>query len=337
MTLSPKATAVAVTLSASLFTGSVHAATEWNVSLWGQRRAFTEHVEKLAELVEQKTNGDFTLNLSYGGLSNNRENLDGISFGAFEMAQFCAGYHPDKNPSITVLELPFLGVDSLEKEIEASMAVYNHPAVQKDLGRWNATLLMPSPLPQYNVVGVGDAPTSLEDFEGLRVRATGGIGAAMETIGAVPTSMSATEVRQSIDSGVISAASFAPHAHMSFGTVEAADWWTTNLNPGTVNCPVVVNSDALASLSDEHRDALMGSVDEALDYYVDHYNNQTMAKWGPTLDEKGIERVTFSEDELARFRQQVAQPAADAWIEEMNDKGLPAEELYNLTVETIAK
>lgn len=337
MSLSPKATAVAITLSASLFTGSVHAATEWNVSLWGQRRAFTEHVEKLAELVEQKTNGEFTLNLSYGGLSNNRENLDGISFGAFEMAQFCAGYHPDKNPSITVLELPFLGVDSLEKEIEVSMAVYNHPAVKEDLGRWNATLLMPSPLPQYNVAGVGEAPSSLEDFEGLRVRATGGIGAAMETIGAVPTSMSATEVRQSIDSGVISAASFAPHAHMSFGTVEAADWWTTNLNPGTVNCPVVVNNNALASLSDEHRDALLDSVDEALDYYVDYYNNQTMAQWGPTLDEKGIERVTFSADELARFREQVAQPAADDWIEEMNDKGLPAEELYNLTVETIAK
>ncbi|MDO7707751.1 MAG: C4-dicarboxylate ABC transporter substrate-binding protein, partial [Paracoccaceae bacterium] len=32
-------------------------ATEWNVSLWGKRRAFTEHVEKLAELVSEKTNG----------------------------------------------------------------------------------------------------------------------------------------------------------------------------------------------------------------------------------------------------------------------------------------
>src|SRR6056297_2796303 len=65
-------------------------ATEWNVSLWGKRRAFTEHVEKLAELVSEKTDGDFTLNISYGGLSNNRENLDGISIGAFEMAEFCA-------------------------------------------------------------------------------------------------------------------------------------------------------------------------------------------------------------------------------------------------------
>ena len=66
-------------------------ATEWNVSLWGKRRAFTEHVEKLAELVSEKTGGEFTLNISYGGLSKNKENLDGISIGAFEMAQFCAG------------------------------------------------------------------------------------------------------------------------------------------------------------------------------------------------------------------------------------------------------
>ncbi len=81
------------------------------------------------------------------------------------------------------------------------------------------------------------------------MRATGGIGAAMETVGAVPTSMSASEVRQALDSGVIKAVAFAPHAHMSFGTVETGKWWTTNLNPGTVHYPVVVNTEALAGLS----------------------------------------------------------------------------------------
>lgn len=313
------------------------AATSWDVSLWGKRRAFTEHVEKLAELVSEKTGGDFTLNISYGGLSKNRENLDGISIGAFEMAQFCAGYHRDKNPSITVLELPFLGVSSLEQEVELSMAVYGHPATQEDLGRWNATLLMPSPLPQYNLVGVGDAPSSLADFEGLSVRATGGIGAAMETVGAVPTSMSATEVRQAMDSGVVKAVSFAPHAHMSFGTIENGKWWTTNLNPGTVNCPVVVNTDALADLSDAHRDALLSSVDEALDHYIDNYNGNTMEAWGPALAERGIQQVTFNEAEIAAFKEAAAAPAAAAWIEDNTARGLPAQELYDLVTGMIAK
>ena len=327
---------LAVAGSLSLVMAGEAAATEWNVSLWGTRRAFTEHVEKLAELVSQKTGGDFTLNISYGGLSKNRENLDGISIGAFEMAQFCAGYHYDKNPSITVLELPFLGVSTLEQEAEISRAVYRHPAVVEDIARWNATLLMPSPLPQYNIAGVGDGPLTLDDYEGLAVRATGGIGKAMAAIGAVPTSMSATEVRQALDSGVVKAVAFAPHAHMSFGTVESAKWWTTNLNPGTVNCPVVVNTDALAALSDAERDALLGSVDEALAHYLSHYNEKTMAKWGPTLDEKGIARITYGDEELAAFREAVAGPAAEAWIKENTERGLPAQELYDLVVGMVA-
>lgn len=312
-------------------------AAQWDVSLWGKRRAFTEHVEKIAELVSAKTGGEFTLNLSYGGLSKNKENLDGIAIGAFQMAQFCAGYHRDKNPSITVLELPFLGVDSLEQERSISQALYQHPAVQKDLARWNATLLMPSPLPQYNIVGVGDAPKTLSEYAGLSVRATGGIGKAMAAVGAVPTSMSATEVRQALDSGVVKAVAFAPHAHMSFGTVEAGKWWTTNLNPGTVNCPVVVNSDALADLSDDHRNALLGSVDEALDHYIATYNGKTMNTWGPTLEAKGIESVSYTDAELSAFRNKVAGPAAAAWIKDNSAKGLPAQELYDLVTGLISK
>ncbi|MDC9719967.1 MAG: C4-dicarboxylate TRAP transporter substrate-binding protein [Gammaproteobacteria bacterium] len=312
-------------------------AVQWDVSLWGKKRAFTEHVEKMAELVSAKTNGEFTLNISYGGLSKNKENLDGIAIGAFQMAQFCAGYHRDKNPSITVLELPFLGVESLEQERAISQAVYQHPAVQKDLSRWNATLLMPSPLPQYNLVGVGDGPKTLDDFAGLSVRATGGIGKAMAAVGAVPTSMSASEVRQALDNGVVKAVAFAPHAHMSYGTVETGKWWTTNLNPGTVNCPVVVNTDALADLSDAHRDALLGSVDTALDHYIATYNGKTMDAWGPTLEAKGIQLISYTADELAAFKTKVAGPAAAAWIEDTAAKGLPAQELYDLVTGLIAK
>ena len=318
-------------LAAAAVSAAVPAmAEEWNASLWGARRAFTEHVEKLAELVEEKTNGEFTINISYGGLSGERENLDGISIGAFEMAQFCAGYHADKNPTLMVAELPFLGIETLEEERAISEALYEHPAVQEDLARWNATPLMPSPMPQYNIIGQGEAPETLEDFEGLQVRATGGIGEAMQAVGAVPTSMTASEVRQSMDSGVIQAAAFAPHAHMSFGTVESADWWTTNLNPGGVNCPVVVNTDALEGLSDEHREALMSSVGEALDHYIDNYNNETMEAWGPLLDEKGIERITYDDANLDAFRERVAGPAAEAWIADAEGRGLPGQELYDL-------
>ncbi|WP_135507403.1 C4-dicarboxylate TRAP transporter substrate-binding protein [Roseovarius aestuariivivens] len=309
-------------------------ATEWNVSLWGKRRAFTEHVEKLAELVSEKTNGEFTMNISYGGLSKNRENLDGISIGAFEMAQFCAGYHPDKNRVVTVLELPFLGVSNLEEELAVSTAVYNHPAAAEEMAQWNAKLLMTSPMPQYNLVGTGEPRDDLAEFEGMRVRATGGLGAAFEAVGAVPTSVTATEAYQAMESGVVDTVAFAQHAHLSFGTINQADWWTANLNPGTVNCPVVVNIDAYESLSDEHRAALDSSVPEALDHYLANYA-ELLQRWDSVLEEKGVQKVMIDDSVKEEFRAKAAEPAREAWISDMEAQGLPGQELYDLVVTTL--
>ncbi|WP_299930486.1 C4-dicarboxylate TRAP transporter substrate-binding protein [uncultured Pelagimonas sp.] len=321
-------TAIAVTFAGEAL------ATEWNVSVWGKRRAFTEHVEKLAELVSEKTGGDFTMNISYGGLSKNKENLDGISIGAFEVAQFCAGYHADKNRAITVLELPFLGVNTLEEEVAVSHAVYGHPAVQEEMEQWSAKLLMTSPMPQYNIVGTGDPRDELADFEGMRVRATGGLGKAFAAVGGVPTSVTATEAFQAMDSGVVDTVAFAQHAHLAFGTINEADWWTANLNPGTVNCPVVVNTDAYESLSDEHRAALDSSVEEAIAHYLANYG-ALLEKWDSVLAEKGVTKVEIAEAELAKFRDVAGKPIHDAWLADMAAQGLPAQELYDLVFKTL--
>ena len=311
-------------------------AEEWNVSVWGKRRAFTEHIHKLGELLDQKTNGEFTLNISYGGLSKNKENLDGISIGAFEMAQFCAGYHADKNRVVTVLELPFLGVENLAQEVAVSAAVYAHPAATEEMAQWNAKLLMTSPMPQYNLVGTGEPRTTLSDFEGMRVRATGGLGKAFAAAGSVPTSVTATEAYQAMESGLVDTVAFAQHAHLSFGTINQADWWTANLNPGTVNCPVVVNIDAYESLSDAHREALDGSVQESLDHYVANYG-ELLAKWDSVLAEKGVTKVEISADVIDAFRAKAADPIRDAWIADMEAQGLPGQELYDLVMSTLAE
>ncbi|MEM8596840.1 MAG: C4-dicarboxylate ABC transporter substrate-binding protein, partial [Pseudomonadota bacterium] len=257
--------------------------TVWNVSLWGKPRAFTFHIEMLARQVRSKTDGAFEINLVYGGLSSPRENLDGISAGKFQMAQFCAGYHAEKNRAITVLELPFLGVETLEQEITISRAVYAHAAVQEEMATWDAVLLMPTPLPQYNLVGRGDPPRDTSWFNGKRIRATGGIAEIFSRFGAEPVSLTATETREAFASGEIDAVAFAPHAHFAFDTISPAEWWTANLNPGTVNCPVVVNANALRALPEAHRQALFAAVDPAMASYLLNYQD-LLNKWSSVLE-----------------------------------------------------
>jgi TRAP-type C4-dicarboxylate transport system substrate-binding protein len=328
-------TAIAVMITGVMFAGDVLASVEWNVSLWGKRRAFTENVEKLAELVESKTNGEFRLNISYGGLSKSRENLDGISIGAFEMAQFCSFYHTAKNPTITVTELPFSRDVSLARIAEIYQAVHRHPIVTQDLARWNATLLMPTPMPQYNIVSKSDPLTDLGDFEGLRVRGPGGILGVLGKLGAVRTSVPFSEVRQAMDSGVIDAASFAPHAHLATNSYKVGQWATTNLNLGTANCPVVVNTDALNALKPEYREALLGSVDEALAYYVENYEQNTTKKYEQAIRDQGLTLVTFTPEQTARLND-LAESVRQEWIAS-NSGSFDAQGLFDFTAQLFAE
>src|SRR3546814_6229569 len=87
------------------------------------------------------------------------------------MAQFCASYHPGKNPALMVLDLPFLPIAEPRVEIAVHEAVYNHPIAIKEMKAWNAKIIMSSILPQYEFLGVGDPPLKLEDWKGMTVRA----------------------------------------------------------------------------------------------------------------------------------------------------------------------
>jgi len=151
----------------------------------------------------------------------------------------------------------------------------------------------------------------------------------------VPTSVTATEAYNAMESGVVDTVAFAQHAHLAYGTINRADWWTANLNPGTVNCPVVVNTDAYDALSDSEREALDGSVEESIAHYLDNYGT-LLAKWDDVLVEKGVTKVEISEDQLAEFRKVAADPIREQWIADMTAQGIPAQELYDLLMDTLA-
>jgi TRAP-type C4-dicarboxylate transport system substrate-binding protein len=223
------------------------------------------------------------------------------------MAQFCSFYHTAKNPSITVTGLPFSRTLSLARVSEIYTEVFKHPIVAKDLARWNATLLMPTPLPQYNIVSKGKAIQQLADFKGLRVRG----------------------------SGVIDATSFAPHAHLATKSYKVGKWYTTNLNLGSANCPVVVNTDALNSLKPVHREALLGSVDEALAYYVENYQQNTTGKYQAAVTEDGLTQVTFTAEQTVELNK-LSESVRSEWIKKYADK-FDSQALFDFTAELFAE
>jgi TRAP-type C4-dicarboxylate transport system substrate-binding protein len=307
----------------------------WNLSVWGKPRAFTAGIETLRDIADERTGGKFKIKIHYGeALSKSRENLDGIKLGAFQMAMFCSPYHPAKNPTLTGLDLPFLPFPNLKVQAAVHDAYYQHPDVVKDLARWDAFLLMSSLLPQYEFTGVGKPPLTLDDWNGMRVRALGGIGKAMVKLGAVPTTVTATETYTALERGTVEAASFPfTYAHVSYKLTEVGEWYTANLSPGAVNCPVVVNIPAWDKLPEQYQQLLLDAKVPAYEALITAYEAADKKNL-PMMEAKGLKAIVYSEEDLTAFRKAGAQPVWDEWVEDMNSQGIPGQELLDLINKT---
>ncbi len=307
----------------------------WKMSLWGKRRAFTEGAEHVSAQVAERTGGKFTIKLFYGDqLSKSKENLDGISIGAFEAAIFCASYHPGKNAPLNVLDLPFLPLADFGVMRKVHEAVYAHPAAQEALAKWNAFIYMPAILPQYEYMGRGEPPQSVADFKGMRLRALGGMGDAARLLGATPSTMPASETYTALQRGTIDAIGF-PYTYtfVSYKTEEISDWVTTNMKLGTVNCPTVFNVDAWNALPEQYQDLLVSLKDGAAAAMEAAYKEQDLINEKKWREGGRIQMVQIPEDEMVEFRRIAGQPVWDAWVEENQDE-LPAQELLDLVLST---
>ena len=190
-------------------------------------------------------------------------------------------------------------------------------------------------LPQYEYMGRGEPPSGVADFEGKRLRALGGMGAAARLIGATPSTMPASETYTALQRGTVDAIGF-PYSYTfaSYKLDEVGDWVTTNMKLGTVNCPTVFNTKAYAELPDQYKELLENLKDGAYEAIETAYlekDKENEAKWSAA--DSRIKMVTIPEDQMAEFRRIAGKPVWEQWVEDNKDK-LPAQELLDLVLTT---
>ena len=295
-------------------------AVNWNLSTWGKQRAFTAGMESVAKQLADATGGKFQIKTHYGeALSRDRENLDGIKLGAFQMAHFCNFYHPGKNPAWMVFALPFLDLGDWEIGTKVRQAMLKHPAFIKDMDQWNAMPYKSGLLPQYEFMGRGKAPEKLEDWKGLRVRAGGGLGDAMRILGAVLSTVPATETYTGMERGTIDAVSLPyTYAHASYQIHTISTWFTNNMSPGTSECAAVINKDAYAALPPQYKKLLEEALPKGYKDQIDAYVE--IDKKNLPMFKAKLKEVLYSEAELKRFREISGKPVWDKWVADNKGK-----------------
>ncbi len=316
-------TCIAAALAAALAALSAPAAAqkvEWKFSSWGNPRAFTKGIEVLAETVAKQSGGNFTITIGMGEqFSKARENLDGIKLGAIDGAHFCNFYHPGKNPAFMVFSLPFLPLGDWDVSLKVRTTLFKHPALVADMDNWNAMAYTTTLLPQYEFLGKGKPPKTLADWKGKRVRAGGGLGDAMEVLGAIKTTTTATEVYTSMQRGTMDAASFPfTYAQVAYKIHEVSDWYTTNMSPGTSECPIVFNKGSWAKLPDAYKRMVTGALDTVNQAQIQAYVDIDKKNL-PMLAQK-LTPVTYTKAQLEEFRTVAGKPVWDKWVGENKDK-----------------
>jgi TRAP-type C4-dicarboxylate transport system substrate-binding protein len=251
------------------------------------------------------------------------------------MAMVCNFYHPQKNPALMVLTMPFLPLGDWNKNVAVRDAVYEHPAIRDELAKWNAVPYVSSYLPQYEFMGKGKPPMELADWKGLRVRAGGGLGNAMEVLGATRMTTTATEVYTAVQRGTMDAVSFPmTYSHVAYKIHEVTDWYTANLSPGTSDCPAVFNKTAYDALPAQYRKLLQDIRPQVVDAQIQAYIDIDKKNY-QMLDAK-LKKVVYTDEQLAAFRKAAGKPVIDKWVAENQDK-FDAQGLVDLIMKTAAE
>ena len=310
----------------------------WKVSLWGKRRAVTEGIEYVSKAVKDATCGNFDMKLYYGEqLSKSKENLDSIKVGAIEAAMVCSSYHPGKIRAATVLDLPFLPIKSgdwktLRKVFDTLWA---RKELKDSLAKWNASRYLQFLLPMYEYMGRGKPPKGVDDLKGMRLRALGGMGESAKAMGAVPTTMTASETYTALQRGTVDAIGFPfTYTFAAYKLDEISNWYTSNLAAGNVDCFLATRNDAYAKLPKQYKTIMEEVKDGAYNAMIEAYaakDKVNLAKW--RADPKMVE-IKFSEQDLDKFREKGGRPVWDKWVEDNKQYVPHAQELIDLIIKT---
>ncbi len=293
---------------------------EWKHSLWGKRRANTEGIEKVNEILKARTNGNFSLKIGYGEVfSKGAENLDAIKIGAIDSADICNFYHPGKTPAYMAFSLPFLPLSDLKVTRDVGDVLIKHPALMKDLEQWGAQPYYLIVLPQSEFMGKGKPPKTLDDWKGLRLRAGGGLGDAMRILGAVPSTVPATDVYTAMERGTIDGAAF-PHtyAHMAYQIHTVASWFTNNMNPSISGCALVVSKASFDKLPPQYQKLLDEAKPAAYEAMLSAYEKSD-AENLPVF-RKRLTEVLYTDAQIKEFSEKAGRPVWDKWVSDNQSK-----------------
>ena len=286
---------------------------------------YTEGFLPFARLVEEETQGRLRLQpfmdkLLHGPLDGFKAAVTGIT----DYTHGYATYQPGSFQLTHALQLPFLFRSPSVANLVAEELYPRH--FKKEYERMGVYLAHCDTTSPYNIISRTPI-RRLEDLQGLKMRVTGGLPAQIfEELGVVPVVMAAAEVYTAFQRGVLDAVALGVPDMAVYRLYEIGVAYTrADINVLVLQyCLNRRTFDGLpADLKREFYRLLRIRSQLATQNY---YSGPRHERAVETLRQAGVEMIELSEEEAARWRQQLL-PLKERFIAENEAAGLPARQV----------
>jgi len=265
---------------------------------------------KFPELVKQKTNGALEIAVfPTGQLGNDSQILQGVRMGSIDMTMTGNPFHTTFEPSLNVLDLPFLFRD------------FSHAyrVLDGDIGK---EIL--SRLEKHGMKGLGFLEIGFRnltnskrpvkepgDVNGLKIRVTPNPAhvAAWKLLGAIPTPMPFTEVYMALKTGTVDAQENPTTLIHGQKFYEVQKYMSITMHAYTVS-EVSINLKKFQSFPTAHQKALIEALNEAAAYHR-KLNRELEGGLLKEMEQKGLQVI--AEPNREAFAGVVSKPVQEEY------------------------
>jgi TRAP-type C4-dicarboxylate transport system substrate-binding protein len=282
--------------------------------------------EPWVQEVRERTDGTVNIEIYAGGaLGAGPSIYELVAGGAQDLGWTMPGYTPGRFPLTQIIEAPFM-FETAEIATEVSWKLWD------EFDALRAEYRDVHPLALW-AMDTGDLFTrskpvrTLGDLKGMTIRAPSPLQSqALKAMGASPVSLPGPEIYDSVERGVIDGYKLANSATRVFdlGTITR---YRTACHCYTGAFVLAMNPRAWERLSPQQQEVLTELTGREFSIKLARAHQALADEVARTyFPEKGIETITLSESEFARWRAAV-QPVFDQWVQEAEAKGAPGRKM----------
>ncbi|MFS0823903.1 C4-dicarboxylate TRAP transporter substrate-binding protein [Bacillus sp. 1P02SD] len=289
------------------------------------------------EEVEKRTEARVKIEPFWAGsLLGGPDTLTGLKDGRADMAYVNPAAFPSELPLTNVVAVPFVNANP-EVTLKTFYDLYqNNETYKTEWENQGIRVLNFFPF-GTNVIGTQDQVDSIDWFDGKMVRGLGYVNQALEAVGANPIAIDAAEVYEALNRKTIEAVSgMTLEAYSTLKFQEVAPHIVDTGLGSYITATMSIRKEVWDKMPSDIQQIVSEVALEAQEKSLESLNEWQENSAKQIVDAGGTIKV-LPEDEVQKWKDAIGDTIINQWIEENEERGLPAKDFFDQYTELIKK